>query len=155
MATLAQRLAEPDVASLPDWQAADALNVPDVANGTRMRDVPTSDVRGMLLATGEWGAIVLLSRQTPSAQVPAEAVAAAITAIDTLSLTQTLEASKPAFSAAMEAMIAGLLAAGVLSAQTGATLLAMREAPLSWGEANGFPGGVTARDVGLARGARA
>ncbi len=148
--TLAERLALPDLADLPDWQVADILNTPDQSLGTKRVDVLSSDVRGLLLGTGEWGAIKLLSRMTPSEQVPAQAIVAAIIAIDTLELTTTIEASKPQYYAAVEALVAGLQSANVISSGTGAALLAMADQPMSWAEINNIP--VDARMIGLARG---
>lgn len=156
--TLAERLLEPDVAELPDWHAADVLNAPDPSNGTKRRDVPTWEAKAILLTTGEWGAITLLSRQQVTMVDPlAQAVMLAITARDALdpSITETIEATNPVNYAAVEGMLAGLVLAGVVSAPTQAALLALADTPKSWAEANGFPNGVTARDVGLARGAQA
>ena len=51
--TLAERLQLPDVAGLPDWAAAAALNAPHADNGEMWIDVPTHAVRGALLTTGE------------------------------------------------------------------------------------------------------
>lgn len=153
---LAQRLSLPDMQALPDWHAAEALNVPDVAHGTRRQTVPTATARGLLLASGEWGAIKLLSRQAVAPTDPAApAVVLAITTIDTLELTTILEATNPAFWGAMQAMVAGLEQAKLVSARTAAALLALADAPMSWADAHGFPAGVTARDVSLARGGRA
>lgn len=106
MSTLAARLAEPDLAGLPDWQAADALNAPDPANGTRRRDVPTHEARALLLATGEWAAIEMLSRMTPAP-------------------------GSPEAQAATQQMVAGLQAAGALSSGTAAALLALAEATIT------------------------
>ena len=61
MGDLAERLQLPDVASLPDWAAADALNAPAEGNGTLRRDIASADVRGVLLASGEWPAIVMVA----------------------------------------------------------------------------------------------
>lgn len=161
MSPLVTRLADADVKDLPDWQVAEMLSAPDPAHGTKRRDVPTATVRGMLLASGEWGAIVILSRQPVTvAQLAAQepealAVAAAITALATLEHTATLEATNSAYWNAMQAMVAGMQAVGVMSKATGDALLALAETPQSWAEANGYSAGVTARDVSLARGGRA
>ena len=160
MTALAERLALPDAAALPDWQAADALNAPDAVNGTARRDVAASDVRGALLASGEWPGIVLVAEGVAMpnmAGLPdADRIALrglCILVRDTVSLTQTIQTSVPARYAATVAALEGLVAAGLVSAETHAALLALAERPLSWAEANGYPAGVTARDVGLARGA--
>lgn len=159
MSALADRLALPDVAALPDWAAADALNAPDAVNGTARRDVAASDVRGALLASGEWPGIVLVAEGVamPGMAGMADADRIALRGLcilvrDTLTLTQTIQTSVPERYGATVAALDGLAAAGLVSAATKAALLALADRPLSWAEANGYPAGVTARDVGLARG---
>jgi len=71
---LAERLALKDLDREPDWRVAEILNASAAENGTRRTDVGTRDAREILLSTGEWSAIVLLARATPSDQVPAAAV---------------------------------------------------------------------------------
>jgi hypothetical protein len=122
-AALRAEIAQPAYAGLSDAEIAAALN----AEIDAVRNVATSDARALLLATGEWGAITLLARQEPSESVPAEAIAAAITAIDTLKLTEVLETTKTPYWQAVQAMVAGLQAAGVLSEATGTALLGLRE----------------------------
>lgn len=160
MGDLAERLQLPDVASLPDWAAADALNAPAEGNGTLRRDVAASDVRGALLASGEWPAIVMVAEGVAMpnmAGLPdADRIALrglCILVRDTVGLTQTIQTSVPARYAATVAALDGLAAAGLVSAETHAALLALPDRLRSWAEANGYPAGVTARDVGLARGA--
>lgn len=149
---LAERVAEADVRDLADWQVAALLNAPDAKLGDRRIDVPTRDAREVLFSTGEWGAIVLLARTTPSDQVPRELVAAAITAEDTLRLTETLKTSEGEKISAVEVLLEVLVQAGVVSAETQARLLALARRPMSWAEANGVV--VDARAVGIARGGK-
>ncbi len=160
MGALAERLQLPDVASLPDWAAADALNAPAEVNGTLRRDIASADVRGVLLASGEWPAIVMVAEGValPALAGLADADRIALRGLcilvrDTVSLTQTIQTSVPARYAATVAALDGLAAAGLVSAETHAALLALPDRLRSWAEANGYPAGVTARDVGLARGA--
>jgi hypothetical protein len=155
MTALATRLAEQDLASLSDAAAAAALNAPNAANGTKKRDVPVTDARGLLLATGEWGAIVLLARSTPNPPtLPVEAVVAAIVAEAALNPSETgvIEATNSAKLAAVELMLEGLVLAGVVTDATRDALLALADVPRSWAEANGYPNGVTFDDVFAARG---
>jgi len=159
MSALAERLQLPDVASLPDWAAADALNAPAEGNGTLRRDIASADVRGVLLASGEWPGIVLVAEGVamPGMAGMADADRIALRGLcilvrDTLTLTQTIQTSVPERYGATVAALDGLAAAGLVSAATKAALLALADRPLSWAEANGYPAGVTARDVGLARG---
>jgi len=149
--TLAERLALSDMQGLTDWQAAAALNAPDPTLSAKRVDVPTYNARGVLLATGEWGGVVLLSRTAPSVEVPAALVAAAIVAVDTMSLTTVIEATKPATWTAVQSLLGALVAAGVVSTGTRDILLALADVPQSWAESEGLSP-ITARDVGLARG---
>lgn len=120
----ALRAALAGLGALDDAAAAAALAAEVVAE---VRDIPTAEVRAILLETGEWGGITLLSRRVPSPEVPAEAVAAAITVLDTLSLTTTLEVTQAATWAAVQQVCAGLEAAGVVSPATVARILALRQ----------------------------
>lgn len=152
MPTLAERLAEPDVAGLPDWRAAEVLNTPDPVNGTKRVDVDVRQARGILLATGEWAAVKMASRLEPSAEVPPELVGAAITCIDALDPSQTtvIESGMPEKYARVQAMLDGLVQAQLVSQASADALLALADVPRSWAEANGIT--VDARAVGLARG---
>lgn len=151
MATLTERLAEQDVADLADWQAAEILTAPDAALPTRRVDVQTHDVRGALLASGEWPAIVMAAEAGSGAL--AEVRGLCILVRDTLMLTTIIETSNPARYAATAAALAGLVAAGLVTQATADALLAMADQPQSWAQANGVT--VDARAVGLARGALA
>lgn len=160
MSSLAERLQLPDVASLPDWAAADALNAPAEGNGTLRVDVATSDVRGALLASGEWPAIVMVAEGVtlPAMAGLADADRIALRGLcilvrDTLLHTTTIQTTQPTRYAATASALDSLHAAGLLSDATRTQLLALADERRSWAEANGYPAGVTARDVGLARGA--
>lgn len=133
-------LAAPALAALPDADAAQALNG---RGKTVARKVPTFEARGLLLRSGEWGALKLLSRSTAA---PDALVAAAITAVDTLELTETLDTDEPDVLARIEAMLGGFVAAGALSAKTRDALLALGQA---WRPA--WPVAITAADVATAR----
>lgn len=132
---------------MDDQAVADALNAKTV---DAVRDVPTADVRGVLLSTGEWGGIVLLGRSAPSETLPAQLIAAAITAEDTLRLTETLESSKPDYWAAMQQLIGAIQSAGVISEATAEKLLTMRDIKISRATELGLPP-VTPSDVQTAR----
>jgi hypothetical protein len=149
MSTLADRLAEPDMEGLSDTDAAAALNAPDPENGTVPVNVPTHEARGLLLTTGEWPAIVMAAED---ASVPTQVRGLCILVRDTLTLTQELETTNPVRYGAILTVLNGLVQAELISVDTRDALLALAERPRSWAEANGWPQGVTARDVGLARG---
>ena len=122
------------------------LNAPDTSLPLRRRDIATSDVREILLATGEWSQVVLAA---DGAATPVRA--AAINLRDTVEMTSLIRATEPTIHAAADALLSGLVAAGVLTAATKAALMALADRPQSWAEANGVE--VTARTVALARGA--
>lgn len=149
--TLAERLQEPDVAGLPEWRVADILNARDIANGEQWIDVPTHDVRGVLLTTGEWAKLRILAERTAVTEENAQIIGIAITAYETLTRTETIQTSQQDRRTAVEQMLAALVAAQVVSQATADALLAMRKRPMSWAEANNIH--VDARAVSLARGA--
>lgn len=62
--------------------------------------------------------------------------------------TTTVDMDEPVFGTML-----ALLVPDVLTQAQANAVLALADAPRSWAEANGYPAGVTARDVGIARGA--
>jgi hypothetical protein len=141
-AALAAALAAPDLAALSHADAAAALSAQTVP---MVRDVPTSEARAVLLATGEWGGIVLAARSDPSEQRPVALIEVCITVVDTLRETETLEMTKPAYWASVQQMLGALRQAALISEATHAALLALRDVALPvWGV-------VTAHDVAAAR----
>ena len=166
--TLALRLAQPDMQGLTDWQAADALNVQDAANGTMRVPVRSADVRDYLIyISGDWGMIKHWTKVLPTgtkfsaagttgtfSQVDLRCAAVtnfveAIDARDVLPLDNATAATKLATD------LDNLVAFGFISAATRTAIIALGSRNISWAEANGYPAGVTARDVSLARGGRA
>jgi hypothetical protein len=145
---LLARLAEPDVAGLPEWAAAAALNAPDAGLPTARVHVATSDVYGHLLTTGEWPPIIMAAEAGGGAQEAVRGLC--ILVRDTLQMTSQLETGKPERYAAVVQVLAGLKAASLISASTETALLALAEAPQSWAQANGIV--VTDQLVGAARG---
>jgi hypothetical protein len=145
--TFAQRLAEPDMADLADWQAADALNAPDPTLPLVRRAVPTSDAQEILLSSGEWAAVLLAAE---SAATPQPLRGACINLRDTIRQSSVIRMDVPAIYAATDAVLTGMVGAGLMSAGTRAALLALADRPQSWAEAHGVE--VTSRTVGLARG---
>lgn len=145
--SLAQRLAQPDMQGLPDWQAAQVLTAPDPALPTVRVDVLTGDVQQVLLASGEWAGIVLAAE---SADTPRGVRSLAILMRDTVRQSTVIGTAAPAIYASITAALDGLVAAELLTAGTRDALLAMAERPQSWAAAHGVE--VTARTVGLARG---
>lgn len=125
-----QKLRDADAALriIDPQSAADALNA---QVNTILRDVPCTDARSILLTTGEYGALVLLSRKDPSSvagdgKPPSSLVAAAITAIATLDNVTVLQATDPTKWAAVQQMIGAFVQAGVVSQVSADALLALR-----------------------------
>jgi hypothetical protein len=144
--TLAARLAQPDLASLPDWEAAAVLNQPDPS----------------LTAIETWaetriGIGAILDALGPSAG------AQLLDALETLAETQPvirwglelirgpgLDLSRPSARSQLATLVAG----GIMTQSEADALLALsrRTRHPSWAEAHGVA--VDARAVGLARGGR-
>jgi hypothetical protein len=145
--TLAARIAQPDLAGLPEWRVAEILNEPDVSLPTIKGPVDTKDVQEFLLASGEWSAIVIAA---DSLDTPLQVRGLAIAMRDTIRQSGTIRMEVPHIYTAVATAIDGLVASGLISAETRGVLLAMAERNQSWAGANGVT--VTARTVGLARG---
>ena len=152
MTLLSDRLLEPDVVDLDEAEAAAVLNAPDPDLPLKRVDVATEDAREALLSTGEWAVVVLAAGNET---LPDALRGACIILRDTIRGTATIRATDPAIHDATDALLAGLVAAGVLTADTKGLLMGLADRQQSWAEANGFSNGVSIRDVGIARGARA
>jgi hypothetical protein len=152
MTLLSDRLLEPDVVNLGEAEAAAVLNAPDPDLPLKRVDVATADAREVLLSTGEWAVVVLAAENET---LPDALRGACIILRDTIMGTATIRATDPAIYDATNAHLAGLVAAHVLTPGTKGLLMGLADRPRSWAEANGFSNGVTIRDVGIARGAKA
>ena len=131
------------------WEIAEALNSPDPAITSRIH-TPVATARGLLLARGEWAAIVLTA-DNQNADMALRA--ACITVRDTLSPPMsTVHTGDPATLAVITQCLDGLVAASVLTPETRDALLALSVVPISWAQAN-LGQQITARDVALAMGA--
>ena len=169
MATLAERLAQPDMPNLSDAQAAAALSAQGSGTGKTFQDVPTEAVYRRLLidaapgaaALSAWGLIELNSRRvaattwasaasTPSAQDQMVAhMTALVRWIQTFGSVEATNAEvRTRFSNTLGALVTG----GWVASATRDTIVALASRPATWAEQNGYPNGVTSRDVGLARG---
>ena len=159
MATLAERLAQPDMQGLTEAEAAAALNTPAPANGSAFQDVDPRDWLETLVNTGEWGRIELAASVAPSATVLSAPTAQDTnvgrlrTFVRACTSPLMVRASRASVRTVFGSIIDALATANFISAGTATTLKGFAQRNASWAEANGFPNGVTARDVGLARGA--
>lgn len=147
LALLAARVSQPDLQGLPEWMAANLLNVPDVSLPKVKQKVATGVAQQLLLTTGEWAkAVVAADNET----LPEETRAAAILMRDTIRQSSYIETDDPEAYEAVSLVLTKMVQVGLLSATTKDRLLALADRHPSWAEANGVQ--VTARTVGLARG---
>ena len=145
MSALADRLSEPDLADVPDWQAADVLNTPDAANGVCWRDVPSVSIRAVLMATHDWPKVLNAATGEPGLMRDT-----CIIIRDVLTLHQVCAFANPALRQSMQEGLTVAVQGGVVSQAAYDQIIALAQRPRSWAEANGIE--VTARTVGLARG---
>jgi hypothetical protein len=144
--TLADRLAQPDLADLPDWQAAAALNQPDPAlpaveawEKTQIGIGSILDALGPTAGATFLDALEVLAETTPVVRWGLELIRGS-----------GLDLSRPSARAQLEVLVAGR----ILQPAEGEALLALsrRTRHPSWAEAHSVT--VDARAVGLARGGR-
>lgn len=119
-----------DTANEPRFSGMIAERIADILNAETVQvrsKVSTWQAKSVLLKTGEWGGIVLLSRRNPpdgDAQQQ-QLVAAAITAIAAMEQTSELDMDEAVTYAAVSGMLNGFVMAGVLSAATRDKLVGM------------------------------
>jgi len=144
--TLADRLAQPDLADLPDWQAAAALNQPDPTlpavetwEKTQLGIGSILDALGPTSGATFLDALETLAETTPVVKWGLELIRGS-----------GLDLSRPSARSQLATLVAGR----ILTQEQGDALLALsrRTRHPSWAEANGIA--VDARAVGLARGGR-
>lgn len=160
MATLAERLALPDVAGLSDADAAAALNVEGSGVGTTRRDMDAADLFEVLSDTGAWGRIELWSRMLPTGTIAAPSaqdaqVARCIAVVRAVDRGQVIRTSRDAVLTEWTAILGGLRTDTLITAAARTRLIALLTRPATWAEQNGYLGGVTSREVGIARGGKA
>lgn len=144
--TLANRVTQADVRDLPDWQVADILNAPDptLPEVVELRSAFAGPGTIMQALGPDAGAQLLDALESMAATVPRVRWAMHIIK------GRGLDMSDPR----TRAQIDGLVAAGILTVSNGQKIKAIGEVRRypSWAEHNGVE--VTARTVGLARGAK-
>lgn len=142
MQTLAERLAEPDMVGVPDWEAAQRLNQPDTTLPVIVSWQPTEIGIGTVLdVLGPTAGAALLDALSASAD---PVMKWGMKIIES----SRLDLSKPTARGQLDALVA----AGALTAAQRDAMFAVskRERFPSWSEVNNTP--VDARAVGLARG---
>jgi hypothetical protein len=150
MTTRAQKIAAKvaQFAGAAESEVAAALNAPDSNLPTKRSDVATEEAREILLATGEWGAVILAAENST---VPQHLRAACIVLRDTITQTATIPVSAPTIYSATTDLLNGLVVAGILTNDTRNELMGLADVHQSWADMEGV-GEVTTRDVGIARG---
>lgn len=145
MSLLADRLQQDDVRDLPDWAAANVLNAPDLSLPIIIEYRERLFGIGTILSVlgVERGSAFLEALETLAAQEPA--IKWAMVLLKGVGI----DAGNPV----VRTQIDGLVTSGLISVPEAAALKALGEERRypSWAEANGVE--VTARTVGLARGA--
>ena len=162
MTALEQKVAEPQFAGLSQGEVAAILSAPDPALGlvpmtfncrTVAKPAALSGELGMLKVVAEENAIPAdISPTGQAIPIPSVGMAAIETLLDAIQRELEVDATQPGEMLQVAAMLDGIEALGLLSAPTKAAILAGTVRQQSWAEANGFPNGVTSRDVGLAQG---
>lgn len=144
--TLIDRLRSSDVALLPDWQAAEVLNAPDqslpeIVGLVEYRASPAS-IMGAIGATEGAALLDRIQQQAATNSLLKWAMVA-------LTGPRGLDIGDPAVRQQIDALTPAVFTAAQAAA---IKALAERRRYPSWAEANGVE--VTARSVGLARGAK-
>lgn len=143
--TLAERVSQPDLADLPDWRVAEILTAPDKSLPAAVTLAETLVGPGALMSAigGDAGAAFLDALESMTSSSPR--IRWAMFLIKGVGI----DIADPQVRQTIGELVAG----GVLTEQQAATLLALAERRrlVSWAEHHGVE--VTARTVGLARGA--
>ncbi len=145
MSALADRLAQPDLLDLPDWQAAAALTASDVVHGLAWCDVRSESIRAVLMASYDWPKVLDAAQGTPGLLRKT-----CIIIRDALTLHESCAFSDVQRRLSMQEGLQLAVAEDVVSQAAYDQIMAMAQRPMSWAEANNIE--VTARTVGLARG---
>jgi hypothetical protein len=144
---LIDKVAESQFDNLTESEVAEALNAPDATLDYVKQDVSTSDVGEILLASGE------LYDVNEALKNPSEDIKRASFIVQkTFEKTTNIRTSDPDIFTSVATVLNGLLAAAVISQTTYDVLMSLTNRRPSWAEVNNLSP-VTARDVGLARGA--
>ncbi len=159
---LADRIAQPDLAGLPEWEVAEILNAPDdslpmvpVVFSCRAIAEPAvlSGELAMLRIVAKLGHIP--ADVSPTAQalpIPTQGLVAIGTMLDAVDRDLRVDPNAPGAAAQVSAMLGALDEMGLLSPATKTAVLAGTVRLQSWAEANGIE--VTPRGVGLLRGGK-
>lgn len=147
MTALQTRIAESDLASLPDWDVAERLNTPDPTLPRTYGSILNADVLRILIAFNVWANIVDKSKNSQNANEKA----LCLNIVDSVSTRDyTFDLSNSEIRTPFEAMLNSAISAELVTQEQGAFILSEVYRLQSWAEYNNIE--VTARTVGLARG---
>lgn len=159
---LQQKVAEAQFAGLSESRVVEILNAPDPALGLVPMVFNCRAVAKPAALSGELGMLKVVAKVnvipadiSPTEQpIPVSSAGMAVieTLLDAIDRDLQVDPSQPGEMVQVVALLDGIEALGLLSATTKAAILAGTVRQQSWAEANDFPNGITARDVGLARG---
>jgi hypothetical protein len=159
-AALAQRIAQPDLLGLPDWQVAERLTAPDPALAPSWNQVAIKEARSVFRRTfkpgsgfespgGPTSALVALKDAAADAEHPVRNVARA--AIELFGDEDgVIDATDAEERDLVLALLGALHLGGILTEPAKQRIVAMMQRPQSWAEFHGVT--VDARAVGIARG---
>lgn len=163
MSLLSDRLALPDMVALGNDEAAmaDALNAQGSGTGNTWQDFASIDLYTVLLEAGVWGLIELNSRRAPTSVLNVAGsgptaqdvlIGRLITLVRLVQDIPTIRATRSGVRTTLGTIFNALGTAGFLTDPVRDACIALAQRPATWAEQNGYPNGVTSRDVGIARG---
>jgi len=148
MGSLADRLKQPDVSGLPDWEAASVLNSPDNSLPAIVEWLPTQIGLGTVMAAlgAQPGALLLSQIESLASSQPV--MKWGLEVLRSGSFDLSLPVARDT--------VDGLVQAGMITTAQRDQFFAIsrRERRPSWAEANNMIGKITAREIGIARGAK-
>ena len=157
---LADRIAQPDLAGLPDWQVADILTSPDQSLPTVSLVFSCRAIAEPAVLSGELAMLRIVASLghipadvSPTEQalpIPTQGLVAIGTMLDAVDRDLRVDPNAPGAAAQVSAMLGALEEMRLLLPATKTAVLAGTVRLQSWAEANEIE--VTARTVGLARG---
>ncbi|MCA3417435.1 MAG: hypothetical protein INF88_00930 [Roseomonas sp.] len=99
---------------------------------TQRNRIAVKDVQEILMSTGEWARIVMVA---DNAAAPDDLRGLCINVRDTVRQATLIRMDDPQIAARMEAALAMLVGAGLISPETSAAVLALADAPAGGGDA--------------------
>lgn len=129
---LVTELSQPRYAEMPEDEAAAAVNARRVSV---RRLVPTWEIRRAAIEGGFWPSLVLAADDSGQPQRQALAISVLAWIDDKSGTIQTVDMDRPA----TQAMLAGLVTAGLVTEPQAASLAALADSEIRWTESVGLP----------------